>query len=197
MLAEGDELARDLWGSGRHREGGRREVDDGAPRGAVGDISQRGPRRNVVLRRWLLRKEMSPTPRGPWCRLHDSGTHRPRQSGCAFPTFSASGSRPCHGGGVVAGAVLTATVPGFGKVVSHEVRKRCRAEATSTGPGGQRLCDKHYNPTMAAAPGMVGTGTAADALGAFIVAKGDSAWRPRPGLAHQSLSQRVRQRFAR
>ena len=31
--------------------------------------------------------------------------------------------------------------------------ERCRAEATSTGPGGQRLCDKHYNPTMAAAPG--------------------------------------------
>jgi hypothetical protein len=44
----------------------------------------------------------------------------------------------------------------------------------STGPGGQRLCDKHYNPTMAAAPGMVGTGTAADAVGAFIVAKGVS-----------------------
>ena len=48
--------------------------------------------------------------------------------------------------------------------------ERCRAEATSTGPGGQRLCDKHYNTTMAAAPGMVGTGTAADAVGAFIVA---------------------------
>ena len=42
--------------------------------------------------------------------------------------------------------------------------ERCRAEATSTGPGGQRLCDKHYNPTMAAAPGMVGTGTAEPTL---------------------------------
>jgi hypothetical protein len=50
--------------------------------------------------------------------------------------------------------------------------ERCRAEAVSTGPGGQRLCDKHYNPTMAAAPGMVGTGTAADAVGAMIVAGG-------------------------
>ena len=50
--------------------------------------------------------------------------------------------------------------------------ERCRAEATSTGPGGQRLCDKHYNPIMAAAPGMVGTGTTADAFGAMIVAGG-------------------------
>jgi hypothetical protein len=77
--------------------------------------------------------------------------------------------------------------------------ERCRAEATSTGPGGQRPCDKHYNPTMAAAPGMVGTGTAADAVGAFISAR---ALAPAHGghvpvLRHQSLSQRVRQRFAR
>jgi len=28
-------------------------------------------------------------------------------------------------------------------------------EASSTGPSGERLCDRHYNPTMAAAPGMV------------------------------------------
>ena len=63
--------------------------------------------------------------------------------------------------------------------------ERCRAEATSWGLGGQRLCDKHYNPTMAAAPGMVGTGTAADAVGAFIVAKGvgSQVHGPRPGLA--------------
>ena len=50
--------------------------------------------------------------------------------------------------------------------------ERCRAEATSTGPGGQRLCDKHYNPIMAAAPGMVGTGTTADAFGAMVIAGG-------------------------
>ena len=50
--------------------------------------------------------------------------------------------------------------------------ERCRAEATSTGPGGQRLCDKHYSPIMAAAPGMVGTGTAADAFGAKVIAGG-------------------------
>ena len=49
---------------------------------------------------------------------------------------------------------------------------RCRLEASSIGPNGQRLCDKHYNPTMAAAPGMVGTGTAADAVAGFIVAEG-------------------------
>ena len=48
--------------------------------------------------------------------------------------------------------------------------ERCRAEATSTGRGGQRVCDRHYNPIMAAAPGMVSTGTNADALGAMIVA---------------------------
>lgn len=50
--------------------------------------------------------------------------------------------------------------------------ERCRREASSTGPQGQRLCDRHYNPTMAAAPGMVGTGTAADAVAGFIVAVG-------------------------
>lgn len=50
--------------------------------------------------------------------------------------------------------------------------ERCRLEASSTGPQGQRLCDRHYNPTMAAAPGMVGTGTAADAVGGLIVADG-------------------------
>ena len=50
--------------------------------------------------------------------------------------------------------------------------ERCRAPATSTGPGGQRLCDKHYNPIMAAAPGMVGTGTTADAFGAMVIAGG-------------------------
>lgn len=49
---------------------------------------------------------------------------------------------------------------------------RCRLEASSTGPNGQRFCDKHYNPMMAAAPGMVGTGTAADAVAGFIVAEG-------------------------
>jgi hypothetical protein len=32
---------------------------------------------------------------------------------------------------------------------------KCRMEASSTGPSGERLCDRHYNPTMAAAPGMV------------------------------------------
>lgn len=50
--------------------------------------------------------------------------------------------------------------------------ERCRAEATSTGPRGERLCDKHYNPTMAAAPALVSTGTTADAVGAMIVAGG-------------------------
>jgi hypothetical protein len=49
---------------------------------------------------------------------------------------------------------------------------KCRMEASATGPSGERLCDRHYNPTMAAAPGMVGTGTAADAVGGFIVAEG-------------------------
>ena len=78
--------------------------------------------------------------------------------------------------------------------------ERCRAEAVSTGPGGQRLCDKHYNPTMAAAPGMVGTGTAADAVGAFIVAKGVGSQVHGghvPVLRHQSLWQRLRQRLSR
>ncbi len=50
--------------------------------------------------------------------------------------------------------------------------ERCRAEATSTGRGGQRLCDKHYNPTMASAPALVSTGTTADAFGAMVVAGG-------------------------
>jgi hypothetical protein len=53
--------------------------------------------------------------------------------------------------------------------------ERCRAEATSTGPKGQRLCDKHYNPIMAAAPALVGTGSHADAFGAMIVAGGVAA----------------------
>ena len=50
--------------------------------------------------------------------------------------------------------------------------ERCRSEATSTGQRGQKLCDKHYNPIMAAAPGMIGTGTTADAFGAMVVAGG-------------------------
>lgn len=49
---------------------------------------------------------------------------------------------------------------------------KCRMEASATGPSGERLCDRHYNPPMAAAPAMVGTGTAADAVGGFIVAEG-------------------------
>ncbi len=50
--------------------------------------------------------------------------------------------------------------------------ERCRREATSTGSRGQRLCDTHYNPTMASAPALVSTGTTADAVGALIVADG-------------------------
>ncbi|GIL34981.1 hypothetical protein PDTK01_10570 [Phycicoccus sp. DTK01] len=34
------------------------------------------------------------------------------------------------------------------------------------------MCDRHYNPTMAAAPALVSTGTTADAVGAQIVAGG-------------------------
>jgi hypothetical protein len=48
--------------------------------------------------------------------------------------------------------------------------ERCRAEATSTGPRGQRLCDTHYNPNLAAAPALGSTGTGADAFGALILA---------------------------
>jgi len=53
---------------------------------------------------------------------------------------------------------------------------------------------------MAAAAGMVGTGTAADAVGAFIVAKGVGAQLHGghvPVLRAQSRWQRVRHRFAR
>ena len=50
--------------------------------------------------------------------------------------------------------------------------ERCRAEATSTGRAGQKLCDKHYNPIMAAAPALVATGTHADAFGVVLVAGG-------------------------
>jgi len=78
--------------------------------------------------------------------------------------------------------------------------ERCRAEATSTGAGGQRLCDRHYNPTMAAAPGMVGTGTAADAVGAFIVAKGVGSQvhgGHTPVVRPRSLWRRIRHQLAR
>ncbi len=78
--------------------------------------------------------------------------------------------------------------------------ERCRAEATSTGPRGQRLCDRHYNPTMAAAPGMVGTGTTADAVGAFLIADGVASHTHgghTPVRAHRSLWQRIRRRLAR
>jgi hypothetical protein len=57
----------------------------------------------------------------------------------------------------------------LGKMVPMRC-ERCRAEATSTGPGGQRLCDLHYNPNLAAAPALTSTGTGADAFGAMIVA---------------------------
>ncbi len=75
--------------------------------------------------------------------------------------------------------------------------ERCRAEATSTGPGGQRLCDKHYNPIMAAAPGMVGTGTTADAVGAMIVAGGvaSNVHGHLPVPRRQRLWQRMRRGF--
>ncbi len=48
--------------------------------------------------------------------------------------------------------------------------ERCRAEATSTGPRGERLCDTHYNPNLAAAPALMSTGTSADVMGTMIVA---------------------------
>lgn len=47
--------------------------------------------------------------------------------------------------------------------------ERCGAEATSTGPRGQRLCDLHYNPNMAAAPVLISTGMSADLFSAMIV----------------------------
>ena len=50
--------------------------------------------------------------------------------------------------------------------------ERRRTEATSTGPTGQKLCDKQYNPIMDAAPALVGTGTHADAFGVMVVAGG-------------------------
>ena len=78
--------------------------------------------------------------------------------------------------------------------------ERCRAEATSTGPRGEHLCDRHYNPTMAAAPGMVGTGTAADAVGALIVAEGVASQvhgGHAPVPRRRRLWQRLRRRLAR
>jgi hypothetical protein len=53
---------------------------------------------------------------------------------------------------------------------------------------------------MAAAPGMVGTGTAADAVGAFIVAKGVGSQvhgGHTPVVRHQSLWRRIRHQLAR
>jgi hypothetical protein len=78
--------------------------------------------------------------------------------------------------------------------------ERCRAEATSTGPGGQKLCDKHYNPTMASAPALVSTGTTADAFGAMVVAGGVASQVHGghvPVPRHRQLWQRLRRRLTR
>ncbi|GAA4412282.1 hypothetical protein GCM10023168_33970 [Fodinibacter luteus] len=78
--------------------------------------------------------------------------------------------------------------------------ERCRAEATSTGPQGERLCDKHYNPTMAAAPALASTGTTADAVGAMIVAGGVASQVHGGHVAvtrRRRLWQRIRRTFAR
>ena len=79
--------------------------------------------------------------------------------------------------------------------------ERCRAEATSTGPGGQRLCDTHYNPNLAAAPALVSTGTTADAFGAMVVAgavASDVHGGHVPVLGRRPhVWQRMRRRFAR
>ena len=68
------------------------------------------------------------------------------------------------------------------------------------GSEGPELCDKHYNPIMAAAPGMVGTGTTADAFGAMVVAGGVASHVhgghvPLP--RHRRLWRRVRRGFGR
>ena len=78
--------------------------------------------------------------------------------------------------------------------------ERCRAAATATGPTGQKLCDKHYNPIMAAAPALVGTGTHADAFGAMVVAGGVASnvhGGHVPVTRRRQLWQRLRRRLAR
>ncbi len=103
-------------------------------------------------------------------RRGDSVGIRPKLDRVGRADWLTSASRGCDGG-LLAEAVLPASLRCVGEVSVMRC-ERCRAEATSTGPGGQRLCDKHYNPIMAAAPGMVGTGTTADAFGAMVIAGG-------------------------
>ena len=112
-------------------------------------------------------------PHTPTSRAHCSGDRRREEDSHA------------RGSGVVCHAVpLLPASPGLLRGGPREVVAVDVAEE-----GAPQVSRRRYNPTMAAAPGMVGTGTAADAVGGFIVAKGVGSHAHgghTPALRHQS-----------